>query len=502
MGSVGTELFWIVIAGVVPDFEPRESAAFGWLSCPETGDDVPICVPGLPSVRRVRSRRASAGAPARRPELTETGTGTRPQRPAAAATRRARAAWDSSFRSLRRFVPSRRATCASLSPRPGPWPVRHMMIRWACGARDDTQAPRTRTSRRRYRFQAFAEAFFLGGFKNPLPETALRSARDSRALIADGVALGADPDDPEAKADPEVDPKAAAAAVPAAPAAVDVPAWLARLRTEPTTEGIEEFPCVAPPVGDEDVAVPRPETTDDGARVAETGTLGADTVRLAADGTVAEGKVTDRTVATGVVTFGVVTVGVVTFGVVTVSVVTFGVVTVGVVTVGVVTVGVVTVGVVTVGVVTVGVVTFGVLATDVERLGVDTDGTATLGTLTWGVLTEGALTAGTATAGALTTGALTAAAATAGALTTGALTAAAATAGALTTGALSAGTFTDEVAGCDWSADATAAKISAKPIIVAARKARRRVCLARLDPGTTRIVSPDSPLTRGLPIAH
>ena len=198
VGSVGSELFWIVIAGVVPDFEPREPAAFGWLSCPAAGDDVPVCVAGLPSVPRVRSWRTSAGAPARRPELTETGTGAWPQRPSAAATRRARAAWDSSFRSLRRLVPSRRATCASLSPRPGPWPVRHMMIRWACGASDDTHAPRTRTSLLRYRFQAFAEAFFLGGFRGPLPETALRSARDTRALIADGVVPGADPDDPEA----------------------------------------------------------------------------------------------------------------------------------------------------------------------------------------------------------------------------------------------------------------------------------------------------------------
>ena len=355
VGSVGSELFWIVIAGVVPDFEPREPAAFGWLSCPAAGDDVPVCVAGLPSVPRVRSWRTSAGAAARRPELTETGTGAWPQRPSAAATRRARAAWDSSFRSLRRLVPSRRATCASLSPRPRPWPVRHMMIRWACGASDDTHAPRTRTSLLRYRFQAFAEAFFLGGFRGPLPETALRSARDTRTLIAVGVALGADPDDPEAEAE------AAAAAVPAAPAAVDVPALLARLRTEPATEGSEEFPCVAPPVGDEDVAVPRPAITDDDVRVAGMDTLGADTVRLVADGTVAEGKVTDGTVATGLVTFGVVTVGVVTFGVVTVGVVTFGVVTVGVVTFGVVTVGVVTFGVVTVGVVTFGVVTVGVV---------------------------------------------------------------------------------------------------------------------------------------------
>jgi hypothetical protein len=341
--------------------------------------------------------------------------------------------------------------------------VRHVRICWACGASDDTHAPRTRTSRRRYRFQAFAEAFFLGGFRDPLPATALRSARDTRALIADGVALGADPDDPEAEAepDPEVEPEgeppkpdAAAAADPAAPAAVDGPACLARLRTEPTTEGIEEFPCVAPPVGNEDVAVPRPEITDDGARVAGMETLGADTVRLVADGTVADGKVTDGTVATGVVTFGVVT-----FGVVTVGVVTFGVVTVGVVTFGVVIFGVVTVGVVIFGVVTVGVVTFGV----------DTDETATLGTLTWGVLNEGALTAGAATAGALTAGAL--------------------TAGVLTAGALTTGTFTDEVAGSDWSADATAARISAKPITVAARKVRR-VCPTRLDPDTTRIVFP------------
>jgi hypothetical protein len=304
-----------------------------------------------------------------------------------------------------------------------------MMIRWACGASDDTHAPRTRTSLLRYRFQAFAEAFFLGGFRGPLPETALRSARDTRMLIAVGVALGADPDDPEAEAE------AAAAAVPPAPGAVDVPALLARLRTEPATEGSEEFPCVAPPAGDEDVAVPRPAITDDDVRVAGMDTLGADTVRLVADGTVAEGKVTDGTVATGLVTFGVVTVGVVTFGVVTVGVVTFGVVTVGVVT-----------------------------------FGVDTDGTATLGTLTWGVLSDGALTAGAANAGALTAGVF--------------------TAGAATADALTAGTFTEDIAGSDWSADATAARISAKPIIVAARKVRRRVCAARLDPDTTRIWAP------------
>ena len=352
-----------------------------------------------------------------------------------------------------------------------------MMIRWACGASDDTHAPRTRTSLLRYRFQAFAEAFFLGGFRDPLPETALRSARDTRALIAEGVAPGADPDDPEADVDPEVEPEgeppeAAAAAVPAAPAAVEVPALLARLRTEPATEGSEEFPCVAPPAGDEDVAVPRPAITDDDVRVAGMDTLGADTLRLVADGTVAEGKVTDRTVATGVVTFGVVTVGVVTFGVVTFGVVTVGVVTFGVVTVGVVTFGVVTVGVVTFGVVTVGVVTFGVVTvgvvTGVETLGVDTDGTATLGTLTWGVLADGALTAGRLTP--------------------------ARSPQELQPERLPPRAHRRDlhrgIAGSDWSADATAARISAKPIIVAARKIRRRVCPTRLDPDTTRIGLP------------
>jgi hypothetical protein len=339
--------------------------------------------------------------------------------------------------------------------------VRHMRICWACGVSDDTHPPRAWTSRRRYRFQAFAEAFFLGGCRFPLPETArARSARDTRPLIAELVALGAEPDEPEAEVDPEVGPvadplpKAAAVAVPAAPAALEVPAWLALLSAEPTTDGIEECSRVPPPVGDEELGVLCPDITDDGAGVAGMETLGADTERVVADGTVAVGEVTDGTVATGVLTFGVVIVGVVTFGVVTVGVVTFGVVTVGVVTFGVVTVGVVTFGVVTVGV-----VIFGVLATGVETLGVDTAGTATLGTLTWGVLTAGALTAGTAAAGALTAGALT------------------------------AGTFTG-VAGSDWSADATAARPSARLMMVAARRVRRRVRPIRLDPDTTRIGLP------------
>ena len=546
MGSVGSELFWIVTEGrVVLDFEPPEPAAFGWLRRPEAGDDVPDCAPGLPSVARVKSWRTSGGAPARRPELTEVGTGDWPQRPAADARRSACAARDSSRRSLLRLIPSRRATCFSLSPRPGPWPVRHVRICWACGVNDDTQSPSARTSRRRYRFQAFAEAFFLGGFRDPFPETApARSARDTRALITDGVAAAVDPDGPAAEPDPEVDPEdippgnpEAAAVAPAEPAPVEVPAWPTRLTTEPTADPIEEPPRVAPTVGDEEVGVPRPEINDDAAGVAGVETLGTDTLRVVTEGTVAVGDLTDGTVPTGVVIFGVVTVGVVIFGVVTVGVVIFGVVTVGVVIFGVVTVGVVTFGVVTVGVVRAGVVIFGVLPTGVEIFGVDTDGTATLATLTCGVLTAGAftaealtagafaaavltagvftagvLTAGAFTAGTLTAGALTAGAFTAGALTagawtgaltagalTGALTAGALTGAALTAGALTAcalptavltegtltgGTATDEVVGSDWSADATAARMSARPTMVAAKKLRRLVCAARLDPET------------------
>jgi hypothetical protein len=102
-----------------------------------------------------------------------------------------------------------------------------MRICWACGVSDDTHPPRARTSRCRYRFQAFAEAFFLGGLSDPLPDTArARSARDTRALIPDGVAPAADPDAPEAKDDPEVDPEGAPAARREA-AAVAVPAALA-----------------------------------------------------------------------------------------------------------------------------------------------------------------------------------------------------------------------------------------------------------------------------------
>ena len=81
----------------------------------------------------------------------------------------------------------------------------------------------------------------LGRLQDPSPETArARSARDTLALSADGVARAADPDDPATEGDPEVKPEgsppatrdAASVEAPAAPAGVGVPVWLARLRTE------------------------------------------------------------------------------------------------------------------------------------------------------------------------------------------------------------------------------------------------------------------------------
>jgi hypothetical protein len=128
-----------------------------------------------------------------------------------------------------------------------------------------------------------------------------------------------------------------------------------------------------------------------------------------------------------------------------------GVVTDGTVPTGVVTFGVVAEGVVTFGVVAVGVVTFGVVTDGVAIFGVDTDGTVTFGTVAAGTVAAGTAAVGTATLGALT-----------------------------------AGTATE---GNDWSADATAASTSAKPMIVAARKVRRRRCPARRD-RETRIGSP------------
>ena len=82
---------------------------------------------------------------------------------------------------------------------------------------------------------------------------------------------------------------------------------------------------VDPPVGDDEVEVPRPEIADDGADVVGVETSGPTRWAwwLKARSTV--GEVTDGMVATGVVTPGVVTVGVVIFGVVIVGIVTMGV---------------------------------------------------------------------------------------------------------------------------------------------------------------------------------
>jgi GLTT repeat (6 copies) len=352
------------------------------------------------------------------------------------------------------------------------------MIRRACGASDDTQAPRTPTSRRRYRFHAFAEAFFLGGFRSPLPETArARTARDPCTSVARDVAL--DRTGPTELDDASVE-------LPAAPAPLATPVSLAVRTAGLAADETAESARVAAPVGDDDPDVPRSAATDDGAVAA-----GVD-ARVVADGAVTVGEVPDGAVATGVVTFGVVAVGVVTFGVVTVGVVTLGVVTVGVVTVGVVTLGVVTVGVVTLGVVTVGVVTLGVVTVGVVTLGVVTVGVVTVGVVTLGVVTVGVVTLGVVTVGVVTLGVVTVGVVTAGVVTFGAVATGVETVAADTVscGTVSCGTptdatVTDEVDGSSWSADATAARRSARPMMVAARRVRRRVRPARLDPDTT-----------------
>jgi hypothetical protein len=60
-------------------------------------------------------------------------------------------------------------------------------------------------------------------------------------------------------------------------------------------------------------------------------------------------------------------------------------------------------------------------------------------------------------------------------------------AGAWTEGTLTDGTGID---GAGWSADATAARMSASPMIVAARRVRRLLCPTRLETDTDRIGSP------------
>jgi hypothetical protein len=152
------------------------------------------------------------------------------------------------------------------------------MIRWARGVSEDTHVPRTRTSRRRYRFHACADACFLGGFSLPAPVTApARRAREARCSVdvapdAFPVAPDALPVAPDA---PPAELSAEAAELAASPALRETPPP-AELTAEPTVDGVEEPVPVAPPPLDEDPDRPR-SGTDDGDVVPELDPEGADT---------------------------------------------------------------------------------------------------------------------------------------------------------------------------------------------------------------------------------